>query len=145
MDWTHVSPIWMEEAERRSEMDNHDSFWKHIEQLKADYPPSCQPLIRQHPVTGELSIYANLGFTRRIDDVSEKDSRELMAILCRMAERPEYQVRMRWQNEGDVCVYDNRITNHYAVADYGNVGPRALHHIALLGEATMDAFGNVIG
>ena len=68
-----------------------------------------------------------------------------MALLCRMAERPEYQVRMRWQNEGDVCIYDNRNTNHYAVADYGNVGPRALHHIALLGEPTKDAYGNVIG
>jgi taurine dioxygenase len=96
-------------------------------------------------VTGELSIYANLGFTRRIDDVSDEESRELMAILCRMAERPEYQCRMRWRDAGDVCIYDNRITNHYAVADYGDVGPRALHHIALLGEPTMDAWGKVVG
>ena len=145
MDWTHVFPIWMEEAERRSSMDGDDSFWGHVEQLKKEYPPSRQPLIRQHPVTGELSIYANLGFTRKINDVSDDESRELMAILCRMAERPEYQVRMRWNDAGDVCVYDNRITNHYAVADYGNIGPRALHHIALLGEPTMDAFGNVVG
>ena len=145
MDWTHAFPIWMEEAERRSHMDNDNSFWEHVEQLKRDYPPSRQPLIRQHPVTGELSIYANLGFTRKIDDVSDEESRELMTILCRMAERPEYQVRMRWKNEGDVCIYDNRITNHYAVADYGTIGPRALHHIALLGEPTKDAKGNVIG
>ena len=41
--------------------------------------------------------------------------------------------------------YDNRITNHYAVSDYGKVGPRALHHIALLGEPTENGFGEVIG
>ncbi|MEE2784739.1 MAG: TauD/TfdA family dioxygenase [Pseudomonadota bacterium] len=145
MDWRHTFPIWEEEAERQLLDDDDDSFKKRVDKLKREYPPSQQPLIRQHPVTGELSIYANLGFTRHINDVTEQESRQLMALLCRMAERPEYQVRMRWQNEGDVCIYDNRNTNHYAVADYGNVGPRALHHIALLGEPTKDAYGNVIG
>ena len=145
MDWRQTFPIWEEEAERRSLDDKDNSFQKHVERLKRDYPPSQQPLIRKHPVTGELSIYANLGFTRHIDEVTEQESRQLMALLCRMAERPEYQVRIRWQNEGDVCIYDNRNTNHYAVADYGNVGPRALHHIALLGEPTKDAYGKIIG
>ena len=145
MDWRQTFPIWEEEAERRSLDDRDDSLQKKVAKLKRDYPPSQQPLIRQHPVTGELSIYANLGFTRHINDVTEQESRQLMALLCRMAERPEYQVRIRWHNEGDVCIYDNRNTNHYAVADYGNVGPRALHHIALLGEPTKDAYGNVIG
>ena len=109
------------------------------------YKRQTQPLIRKHPVTGELSIYSNLGFTRHINDVSAHESRELMGILSRMAERPEYQVRLRWRDVGDVCIYDNRITNHYAVADYGKVGPRELHHVALLGEPTEDADGRVIG
>lgn len=144
MDWTHVFPLWELEAERLHE-EGDDSFLKHVDGLKQDYPPSLQPLIRQHPVTGELSIYANFGFTRHINDVSKDESRKIMAILCRMAERPEYQVRIRWRDEGDVCIYDNRITNHYAVADYGEVGPRMLHHIALLGEPTKNADGDTIG
>ena len=142
MDWRHTFPIWEAEAARR---DAGDPFALHVEQLIHDYPPSTQPLIRKHPVTGELSIYSNLGFTRHINDVSAHESRELMGILSRMAERPEYQVRLRWRDVGDVCIYDNRITNHYAVADYGKVGPRALHHVALLGEPTEDADGRVIG
>ncbi len=144
MDWRHVFPVWEIEAERRAS-EGDESFRDHVEQLIEDYPPSRQPVIRQHPVTGELSIYTNLGFTREIDDVSKEESDQLMATLCRMAERPEYQVRMRWLNEGDVCIYDNRITNHYAVADYGHVGPRSLHHIALLGEPTLNAYGEVVG
>lgn len=145
MDWRHTFPVWEREAERRLEAEGENAFTDHVEQLKHDYPPSTQPLIRRHPVTGELSIYANLGFTRHINDVSAEESRQLMARLCRMAERPEYQVRLRWHDAGDVCIYDNRITNHYAVADYGTVGPRALHHVALLGEPTHNARGEVVG
>merc|ERR1711964_332730 len=137
MGWEHTihGNVWINEAKRR-EADGDSSFWDRIEKFKRDYPPSLQPLIRMHPVTGELSIYANRGFTHHINDVSAEENRNLMDTLCRMAERPEYQVRMRWRNEGDVCIYDNRITQHYAVADYGNVGPRSLHHIALLGDPT---------
>jgi alpha-ketoglutarate-dependent taurine dioxygenase len=145
MDWRHVFPIWEAEAERRLQADGDPSFAQHVEVLKRDYPPSLQPVVRQHPVTGELSIYTNQGFTHHINDVSPEESRQLMALLGRMAERPEYQVRFRWNDPGDVCIYDNRITNHYAVADYGEVGPRALHHIALLGEPTRNAQGQAIG
>jgi taurine dioxygenase len=145
MDWRHAFPIWEEEAKRRAETENDNALEQHVEQLKRDYPPSLQPLVRQHPVTKELSIFANLGFTHHVNDVSPDESQQLVATLCRMAERPEYQVRMRWADEGDVCIYDNRITNHYAVADYGAVGPRTLHHIALLGEPTENAQGEVIG
>ena len=145
MDWQHAFPLWEEEARRRLEEEGDDSFRAHVDRLKRDYPPSLQPVVRRHPVTGELAIYSNLGFTRHINSVSREESRALMGLLCRMAERPEYQVRMRWHDVGDVCVYDNRITNHYAVADYGEIGPRNLHHIALLGEPTMNALGEVVG
>ena len=39
----------------------------------------------------------------------------------------------------------NPYTAPETVADYGDIGPRALHHIALLGEPTRDASGTVIG
>ena len=144
MDWQHVFPLWEAHAAER-EAAGDDSFRQHVEQLKRDYPPSTQPVIRSHPVTGELAIYTNTGFTAHVDGVSAEESRELVARLCRMAERPEYQVRIRWHDVGDVVLYDNRITNHYAVADYGEIGPRTLHHIALLGEPTLNADGEVIG
>ena len=33
--------------------------------------------------------------------------------------RPEHVVRWRWR-PGDVAIWDNRATQHYAVNDYGN-------------------------
>merc|ERR1719478_1168418 len=86
----------------------------------------------------------NRAFTDRINGVSETESEELLAQFYRMAERPEYQARMRWKDEGDVLIYDNRNTNHYAVTDYANIGARTLHHIALLGEPTKDHEGKVV-
>lgn len=144
MSWDGFKATFVAEAKRRAE-DGDNSYWDHVEKLKQDYPPSLQPVIRMHPQTGELSIYANRGFTNHINDVSAKESADILQTLTRMAERPEYQARMRWKDVGDVCVYDNRITQHYAVADYGKVGARALHHIALLGEPTKNAYGEVIG
>ena len=58
--------------------------------------------------------------------------------------RPEVQIRWRW-HAGDIAMWDNRVTMHYAVADYGQIGPRSLHHIALLGEPTQNALGQIIG
>ena len=143
MDWSGFV-TWEREADFRA-VSGDRSLRAHVDQLKKDYPPSVQPLIRQHPVTGELSIYASNGFTQKINEVPDEESRNILANLYRLAERPEYQVRLRWHDEGDVCIYDNRITNHYAVADYGQVGPRSLHHIALLGEPTKNARGQIIG
>lgn len=145
MGWEHIFTSWVQEAKVRSKEDGDDSFWEKIEEFRRDYPPSVHPVVRQHPVTGALSIYANRGFTSQINGLPAEEGRKLFRTLVQQAERPEYQVRMQWQNEGDVCVYDNRCTNHYAVSDYGNMGPRVLHHIALLGEPTKNADGEVIG
>ena len=68
----------------------------------------------------------------------------VLAYLFEHQNQPEFQCRWRWQ-QGDVAIWDNRATHHYAVADYGDVGPRALHHVALLGEPTHNAAGEVIG
>ena len=113
-------------------------------QNQKDYRPVIHPVVRQHPRTGALAIFVNRGFTDRINGVSEQENEDLLAALHRMAERPEYQARMRWKDAGDVLVYDNRNTNHYAVTDYHNLGARTLHHIALLGEPTKDAEGKVV-
>ena len=143
MDWRHAFPIWEQQAARGAE-EGDDTLARRVETLIDAYPPSRQPLIRRHPVTGELSIYANQGFTRAVEDMEPTESDQILGFLYRMAERPEYQVRLRWNDVGDVCLYDNRITNHYAVSDYGDVGPRALHHIALLGEPTEAPDGKVV-
>ena len=45
---------------------------------------------------------------------------------------PEHVVRWRWR-AGDVAVWDNRSTAHYAAADYE--GARVMHRITVAGDA----------
>jgi alpha-ketoglutarate-dependent taurine dioxygenase len=56
----------------------------------------------------------------------------LIDLFARYIRRPENSVRWYWQ-VGDLAVWDNRATEHYAVHDYGNQ-PRLMHRIALDGE-----------
>ncbi|QHW31028.1 TauD/TfdA family dioxygenase [Paenibacillus rhizovicinus] len=76
------------------------------------------PLVRVHPETGERTLV--LGhFVRRILGLSSADSAQLFALLQRHITSLENTVRWRWE-AGDVVIWDNRATQHYAVNDYGD-------------------------
>ncbi|HET6471447.1 MAG TPA: TauD/TfdA family dioxygenase [Pseudomonadales bacterium] len=76
------------------------------------------PLVHVHPETGERSLL--LGhFVKRIVGLSTADSAHLFALLQNHVIAPENTVRWRW-NAGDVAIWDNRATQHYAVNDYGD-------------------------
>ena len=51
----------------------------------------------------------------------------------------ENTVRWRW-SPGDIALRDNRSTQHYAVADYGDV-PRRLHRGTVAGDVPVGATG----
>lgn len=76
------------------------------------------PVVRVHPVTGEHTLV--LGhFVRRFLGLSANESAQLFATLQAYVTRPENTVRWQWQ-AGDVAIWDNRATQHYAVNDYGD-------------------------
>jgi alpha-ketoglutarate-dependent sulfate ester dioxygenase len=76
------------------------------------------PLVRVHPETGERSLV--LGhFVKRILGLSSYDSQHLFQVFQEHVTRLENTVRWRWA-VGDVAVWDNRATQHYAVNDYGD-------------------------
>ena len=78
---------------------------------------AVHPVVKIHPMTGKACLYANASFTRHIVDVSEQESNRLLHYLYDHIDQPEFQVRHRWR-KGDVAIWDNRVTQHYAVADY---------------------------
>ncbi len=76
------------------------------------------PVVRVHPVTGERTLV--LGhFVQRIKGLSTGESAHLLQVLHEHVTRLENTVRWNWR-EGDVAIWDNRATQHYAINDYGD-------------------------
>ena len=78
---------------------------------------AVKPLIDSHPVTGRPFLNFNEAFVTHIVGLTTNESNYLKMILANHMNRPEDQVRWRWQ-DGDLAMWDNRVTMHYAVADY---------------------------
>ncbi|MCL9648148.1 taurine dioxygenase [Pantoea eucrina] len=102
------------------------------QQAVAKHSPVRHPAIRTHPVSGRKALFVNEGFTTRLLGVSEKESDALLNYLFAHATKPEFQVRWRWQ-ENDIAIWDNRVTQHYANADY-YPARRIMHRATVLGD-----------
>jgi taurine dioxygenase len=96
---------------------------------------ALHPLVRWIPETGRRSLFVNRVYTKRIAGLHRTESSGLLSMLFDLAESPDFQVRLRWQ-PGDIAIWDNRITQHFATADY-YPARRVMHRIALRGEAPL--------
>ncbi|MGE0280686.1 MAG: TauD/TfdA dioxygenase family protein [Rhizobiaceae bacterium] len=76
------------------------------------------PVVRVHPETGERTLLLG-NFVQRIVGLSKSDSAKLYEVFQSYITAPENTVRWRWR-AGDVAIWDNRATQHYAVNDYGD-------------------------
>ncbi|HGA2320079.1 TPA: TauD/TfdA dioxygenase family protein [Pseudomonas putida] len=98
------------------------------------------PVVRVHPISGERAL--QLGhFVKRIKGYSLVDSQHLFAVLQGHVTRLENTVRWRWE-AGDVAIWDNRATQHYAVDDYGTQ-PRVVRRVTLAGEVPVGVDGQL--
>jgi len=89
------------------------------------------PVVRIHPVTDEPTLV--LGhFVKSFVGLSTRDSQTLLALLQDHVTRLENTVRWRWR-AGDVAIWDNRATQHYAVDDYGDQH-RVMRRVTLAGD-----------
>ena len=68
------------------------------------------------------------------------DSADLFQLLQRQVTRLENTVRWSWR-DGDIAIWDNRATQHYAVADYDDL-PRLLHRITIAGPVPVGISGD---
>jgi alpha-ketoglutarate-dependent taurine dioxygenase len=89
------------------------------------------PVVRVHPETGERSLL--LGhFVKNFVGLNSADSQRLFAILQDHITLPENTVRWRWR-AGDVAIWDNRATQHRAIADFG-LQRRTLRRATIAGD-----------
>lgn len=96
------------------------------------------PVVRVHPETGEKALVLG-GFVRRFVGWTGSDSRDVLRVLQNHVTELENTVRWRWA-PGDVVFWDNRATQHYAVADYGDQ-PRRVQRITLAGDVPVSVAG----
>ena len=89
------------------------------------------PAVRVHPRTGRRSLYVNRTFTSHFPQLTRQESDSLLAMLCAFSEQPEFTCRYRW-SEGTVGIWDNRVTQHYAISDYDE--PRRIQRVTIVGD-----------
>jgi taurine dioxygenase len=117
--------------ERRTATHDFEKFWEMMrsrggaassrapltDAQRRKKPPVSHPMVMVHPISGRRSLYANPGYTVRIDGMPEGESEELLQFLFQHQLQSRFQYAHRW-SQGDVLVWDNLWTLHYAEADY---------------------------
>ena len=81
-------------------------------------PPVSHPIFLTHPLTGRRILYANPGYSMRINELPEKESDDILEFLFAHQTKPEYQYVFSW-HEGDVLMWEDFGTIHNAIPDYG--------------------------
>ncbi|CCH44190.1 Alpha-ketoglutarate-dependent taurine dioxygenase [Wickerhamomyces ciferrii] len=98
-----------------------------------------QPIVRTHPVTGWKSLYVNRDWTVSIKGLEPDESKLILNYLYDVYEKNlDIQVRFNWKptdpNLGTSALWDNRVSQHAAVWDYGGEEPRHGTRVTSLAE-----------
>jgi taurine dioxygenase len=111
---------------------------KYRDEFVSDYYETEHPVVRVHPETGKRVLL--LGhFVKRFVGLGSTESAALFQLLQSRITKLENTVRWSWL-PGDLAIWDNRATQHYAVADYDDQY-RRLSRVTLAGDVPVDVYG----
>jgi taurine dioxygenase len=88
-----------------------------VARTRQAFPGAEHPVVGTHPSTGRRFLNVNKEFTARIVGMHPEESATLLKLLTDQTMNPNHQVRYSWA-PGDVAIWDERVTQHFAVADY---------------------------
>ena len=111
---------------------------EHYQQFVSEVFETEHPVVRVHPETGESALLLG-GFARSFAGLSSTEFVALHRLFQDRITAPENQVRWTWQ-PGDVAVWDNRATQHYAVNDDGRTD-RQLQRVTVAGDVPVGIDG----
>jgi taurine dioxygenase len=98
-------------------------------------PPAVHPVVRIHPETGRKALYVNRSSVTRLVGLSRRENESLLPLLFDAVRDPQFQVRLNWR-VGTLSFWDNRPTQHYAVADYTR--RRKMHRVTINAPGEID-------
>ena len=104
----------------RNSLSNNVSNEEAIELLNLNvhkFGHNIRPIIGTHPITKKKFLNFNESFSSYIIGLTVNESNSLKTFLSNHMNKPEDQMRWKW-SKGDMVMWDNRVTMHYAVSDY---------------------------
>jgi alpha-ketoglutarate-dependent sulfate ester dioxygenase len=115
-----------------------DTVRGYREEFVREYYETEHPVVRVHPETGKRVLL--LGhFIKQFVGLGPTESATLFNLLQARVTKLENTIRWSWQ-PGDLAIWDNRATQHYAVADYDDQY-RRLSRVTLAGDIPVDIHG----
>ncbi|WP_433795315.1 TauD/TfdA dioxygenase family protein [Actinoplanes sp. CA-252034] len=99
---------------------------------------TAHPVVRVNPDSGVPNLFIG-NFVTGIIGLSKTEGRDILRLLQHYVTRPENTLRHKWQ-VGDIVVWDNRSTQHYAADDYGDLA-RKLHRVTVAGDVPVGVNG----
>lgn len=99
---------------------------------------TVHPVVRVHPESGRRSLLLG-GFAQTLVGMTLRESRPILDVLQAHVLRPENGCRWTWR-PGDVLIFDNRSTQHYAPNDYDD-HKRVLHRVSVAGDVPVGVDG----
>ncbi|PXX71217.1 taurine dioxygenase [Nocardia tenerifensis] len=108
-------------------------------EFESSYFETEHPVVHVHPETGERALLLGC-FVKQIVGVSSGESQALFRLFQDRVTRLEHTVRWDW-SLGDVAIWDNHATQHYAVDDYDGAEHRRLTRITLAGAVPVGVDG----
>lgn len=89
------------------------------------------PLVVTHPETGQRAIFFNRAYVRDLVGVDSGEVQSILDWLHSYTTDARFTLRHRW-SRGDLVIWDNRSTQHYALNDYAGFR-RELHRTTVAG------------
>jgi alpha-ketoglutarate-dependent taurine dioxygenase len=115
-----------------------DTVREYRQEFVSNYYETEHPVVRVHPETGKRVLL--LGhFVKQFVGLGPTESATLFGLLQARVTKLENTIRWSWA-AGDVAIWDNRATQHNAVADYDNQY-RRLNRVTLAGDIPVDIHG----
>jgi taurine dioxygenase len=111
---------------------------EHREEFGSEHFQTEHPVVRVHPETGKRALLLGQ-FVKHFVGLGSTESATLFGLLQARITKLENTIRWNWA-PGDLAIWDNRATQHYAVSDYDDQY-RRLNRVTLAGDIPVDIYG----